>query len=244
MRRGRGKVGWTRWASRVAYRRLARPVLFRIGRGDAETAHHRTLAALSRVSRSGPAAAVPWAASAVAHPSPAHGVRRRLPVRGGPGRRDGQGRRRAEGLARTGFRVRRGRHGHRARPAGQPAAAAVPAAPNPSRSSTGWASTTPGPAQLAGRLTRDRPDRCAAGHLARQVEGHPGRAAVGDYLTSLRAVYPYADYIAVNVSSPNTPGLRILQDERPLDELLGALTAEAGSLAWSSTGRPRRCRCW
>ena len=48
----------------------------------------------------------------------------------------------------------------------------------------------------------------------------PVEAAVGDYLTSLRAVYPYADYIAVNVSSPNTPGLRGLQDRGPLDELL------------------------
>jgi dihydroorotate dehydrogenase len=55
--------------------------------------------------------------------------------------------------------------------------------------------------------------------------------AVGDYLTSLRAVYRFADYIAVNVSSPNTPGLRGLQDREPLDELLGALTSEAGSIA-------------
>jgi dihydroorotate dehydrogenase len=62
--------------------------------------------------------------------------------------------------------------------------------------------------------------------------------AVGDYLTSLRAVYPYADYIAVNVSSPNTPGLRTLQDRGPLDELLAALTAEAGSLAWNEHERP------
>ena len=46
-------------------------------------------------------------------------------------------------------------------------------------------------------------------------------------------MYQYADYIAVNVSSPNTPGLRGLQDRGPLDELLGALTAEAGSLAWT-----------
>jgi dihydroorotate dehydrogenase len=36
------------------------------------------------------------------------------------------------------------------------------------------------------------------------------------------------------VSSPNTPGLRQLQDRGPLDELLAALTTEAGSLAWSS----------
>jgi len=50
--------------------------------------------------------------------------------------------------------------------------------------------------------------------------------AVEDYLTSLRAVSPYADYIAINVSSPNTPGLRTLQDKGFLSELTGALVAE------------------
>ncbi len=53
--------------------------------------------------------------------------------------------------------------------------------------------------------------------------------AVDDYLYSLRALRPYADYVAVNVSSPNTAGLRALQDRAALDELLGALRAEAGT---------------
>src|SRR5207248_1162978 len=52
--------------------------------------------------------------------------------------------------------------------------------------------------------------------------------SVEDYLYSLRVLRPYADYVAVNVSSPNTPGLRALQDRAALDELLGALRAEAG----------------
>jgi dihydroorotate dehydrogenase len=47
--------------------------------------------------------------------------------------------------------------------------------------------------------------------------------AVEDYLTSFNLVRPYADYIAVNVSSPNTPGLRSLQDKAHLDGLLTAL---------------------
>jgi dihydroorotate dehydrogenase len=47
--------------------------------------------------------------------------------------------------------------------------------------------------------------------------------AIGDYLTSLRALYPYGDYFAVNVSSPNTPGLRGLQDRDRLDALLAEL---------------------
>jgi dihydroorotate dehydrogenase len=47
--------------------------------------------------------------------------------------------------------------------------------------------------------------------------------ATADYLASLDALYPYADYFAVNVSSPNTPGLRALQERDRLDGLLAAL---------------------
>jgi dihydroorotate dehydrogenase len=56
----------------------------------------------------------------------------------------------------------------------------------------------------------------------------PVEHAVQDYLVSVRAVSGLADYLAVNVSSPNTPGLRSLQDAGPLRELLGAVVAEAG----------------
>jgi dihydroorotate dehydrogenase len=44
----------------------------------------------------------------------------------------------------------------------------------------------------------------------------PNESAVNDYLVSLDAVYPVADYIVLNVSSPNTPGLRDLQSESAL----------------------------
>lgn len=44
-----------------------------------------------------------------------------------------------------------------------------------------------------------------------------------DYLLCMDKVYPYADYIAVNISSPNTPGLRSLQYGDALNELLAAL---------------------
>jgi dihydroorotate dehydrogenase len=43
----------------------------------------------------------------------------------------------------------------------------------------------------------------------------------------MRALRRFADYVAINVSSPNTPGLRGLQDRRLLDELVAALQAEA-----------------
>ena len=51
--------------------------------------------------------------------------------------------------------------------------------------------------------------------------------AVSDYEYSTKALAPVADYIAVNVSSPNTPGLRSLQDVDQLEPILVAVTREA-----------------
>jgi dihydroorotate dehydrogenase len=48
--------------------------------------------------------------------------------------------------------------------------------------------------------------------------------AAEDYLTSFRRLADHADYLVLNVSSPNTPNLRQLQDESRLRELLGAIT--------------------
>ncbi|MGH3624653.1 MAG: quinone-dependent dihydroorotate dehydrogenase, partial [Sciscionella sp.] len=59
----------------------------------------------------------------------------------------------------------------------------------------------------------------------------PNDQAVEDYRDSLRRLYRHGDYFAVNVSSPNTPGLRALQDRAALAELITALRAEAESLA-------------
>lgn len=47
--------------------------------------------------------------------------------------------------------------------------------------------------------------------------------AITDYITGLQTVYPYADYITVNISSPNTQGLRDLQQRDALIQLLSAL---------------------
>lgn len=52
-----------------------------------------------------------------------------------------------------------------------------------------------------------------------------------DYLACLRRVYPHASYVAVNISSPNTPGLRELQNAAELDQLLAALKSEQKALA-------------
>lgn len=59
----------------------------------------------------------------------------------------------------------------------------------------------------------------------------PVEQAVSDYLLCLRGVYPLADYVVVNLSSPNTPGLRSLQFGAQLEALLTTLKAEQAQLA-------------
>lgn len=59
----------------------------------------------------------------------------------------------------------------------------------------------------------------------------PAENAAEDYLQGLDAVYPFADYITINLSSPNTPGLRDLQFGAPLDALLAALVERRKILA-------------
>lgn len=59
----------------------------------------------------------------------------------------------------------------------------------------------------------------------------PMSRAVDDYLACLAGVYPHADYVTVNVSSPNTAGLRDLQGEAALDALLAALRSRRSELA-------------
>ena len=59
----------------------------------------------------------------------------------------------------------------------------------------------------------------------------PNELALDDYRTALRAVYAHADYVTINVSSPNTPGLRALQEGGQLEALLQALKHEQTVLA-------------
>lgn len=59
----------------------------------------------------------------------------------------------------------------------------------------------------------------------------PIENATDDYLICLAGVYPHADYVTVNISSPNTKNLRALQSDEALDQLLGALTRKRAELA-------------
>lgn len=73
--------------------------------------------------------------------------------------------------------------------------------------------------------------RCPIGINIGKNRDTPLERAVEDYLAALRAAYLPADYIAVNISSPNTAGLRDLQNQENLEELLRALKAEQEMLA-------------
>lgn len=58
----------------------------------------------------------------------------------------------------------------------------------------------------------------------------PNEQATADYLRCFRLLAPLADYVVVNISSPNTPGLRELSRREPLEALLRALQAERSRL--------------
>jgi dihydroorotate dehydrogenase len=59
--------------------------------------------------------------------------------------------------------------------------------------------------------------------------------AVADYVAGVYALAPLADYLVINVSSPNTPGLRALQDREPLRELLTAVLEVRGEMCLKRT---------
>lgn len=59
----------------------------------------------------------------------------------------------------------------------------------------------------------------------------PIERATDDYLIGLAGVYPHADYVTVNISSPNTKNLRALQSDEALDALLGAIAGKREALA-------------
>jgi dihydroorotate dehydrogenase len=88
-------------------------------------------------------------------------------------------------------------------------------------------------------LRRPRPEGAVVGVSLGKQKETPLADALDDYVTVMRAVYPYADYLAINVSSPNTPGLRALQGGRYLGQLLAGIHAESVALAGQHGLSPR-----
>ncbi len=69
------------------------------------------------------------------------------------------------------------------------------------------------------RLIRRKSNLIIGGNLGKN-KITPNEEALQDYLISFRALFDYVDYFVVNVSSPNTPNLRDLQEKKPLEDLL------------------------
>lgn len=87
-----------------------------------------------------------------------------------------------------------------------------------------------GAVHAAPRLARERSrrDRPVIGANIGKTRTVAFEEATGDYLESTRILAPHADYLVVNVSSPNTPGLRGLQERDRLGPLLSAVRDAAG----------------
>ena len=86
-----------------------------------------------------------------------------------------------------------------------------------------------GAAAFVRRVEQQRPD-CVLGVSIGKSKITPLTEATEDYLASFELVYKVADYIAVNVSSPNTPQLRELQQSEQLASLLAALQSHRSEL--------------
>ena len=93
-----------------------------------------------------------------------------------------------------------------------------------------------GAAQLAENIRQRRPD-CVLGVNIGKSRSTAIENAIPDYLASFEAIYDIADYIAINVSSPNTPNLRELQRPEMLTELLSNLQQRNDEIAERNSRR-------
>ncbi|MGO1971700.1 MAG: quinone-dependent dihydroorotate dehydrogenase [Propionibacteriaceae bacterium] len=214
-----------------AYRRLLRPLLFR---SPAEEVHDRTLAALARVSATpGLSAALGLLLRTRSQPVDVAGIRFRGPVGLAAGLDKDARAVRAWGA--LGFsHVELGTVTAQPQPGNaQPRMFRMPASGaviNRMGFNNAGALAMSERLEAAGVRRGNRAAGIPLGVSLGKTRTTPLAEAVEDYLVSLRRLAPYADYVAVNVSSPNTPGLRSLQDGRQLNDLLGALTTEARRL--------------
>jgi dihydroorotate dehydrogenase len=219
----------------LGYQKLLRPALFRAYDGDAEQVHDRTLSAIAALARNRPALALAAVLCARnRHPVEVAGIR--FPGLVGL----------AAGMDKNGEAVR----SWAALGFGHAELGTVTANPQPGNERPRLF-RQPASHALVNRMGFNNhgapalADRLTAAGIARgnMAAGIPIGISIGkskitplaeaaeDYLFSLRLLIPFADYLAINISSPNTPGLRTLQDAPALRELLAALVAETWRLA-------------
>ena len=92
-----------------------------------------------------------------------------------------------------------------------------------------------GGAEVARHLAASLPVPMRVGVNLGKNKDTPNERAADDYLRALEMLHPYADYIVINVSSPNTAGLRALQEGRALRVLVEQVVGRAGALTTRKT---------
>src|SRR5262249_34787529 len=211
------------------YERFVRPVLFSL---DAETAHHLTIRLLRNASHSGPALRVLKSLQPPSKPKTLFGINFPNPIG------------LAAGLDKNGVALPAwAALGFGFIEIGTVTAKAQPGNPKPR------IFRLPAQQALINRLgfNNDGADAIAHRLAALRESGRwpavpvginigksratPIERATDDYLYSFRMLRDFADYATLNVSSPNTPGLRELQEPEKLSELLYAIGEEAGTAA-------------
>ncbi len=219
----------------MLFDKIVRPALYGVSRNDPEVVHERTIAALARLSRVSPALGALRRVYRTDDPVTLLGLR--FPNRVGL----------AAGMDKNG----RALHAWPALGFGFVEVGTVTRHPQPGndkpRLFTLPASdaiinrmgfNNAGAEALATRLAQGGKPPVPLGISIGKSKVTALEDAVEDYRFSLRALHPYADYFAINVSSPNTPGLRALQDKAALAELLRELRATSGELAGDAEPTP------
>ncbi len=225
----------------MLYERMIRPALFRMGGGDPEVIHERLLRALAAVSASPALTRAVGAACARIQPVPAtagrevFGLRFPNPIGLAAGfDKNGVA---VPALAALGFGfIEIGTVTRYPQP-GNPHPRLF-RVPSDAALLNRMGFNNHGAEEVAARLARMSRSLVPLGISLGKSKVTPLDDALDDYRGSLDLLYPYGDYFAVNVSSPNTPGLRALQERDRLAALLDALVAQLATRAIAE-GRTR-----
>ncbi|HEY7340061.1 MAG TPA: quinone-dependent dihydroorotate dehydrogenase [Ktedonobacterales bacterium] len=210
----------------MIYRHLLRPALFNVAGRDAEAIHERVLGMLARVSESprmtralAQFAALAWPGD-LGRPREVFGLHFPHPI--GLAAGFDKNARAIPALAALGFGfIEIGTITQQAQP-GNPRPRLF-RLPSDEALINRMGFNNDGADAIARRLARQPEATVPLGISLGKSKATPLEDAVADYLASLDRLHPWADYFAVNVSSPNTPGLRALQERDRLDALLAAL---------------------
>ncbi|MGQ0466739.1 MAG: quinone-dependent dihydroorotate dehydrogenase [Sporichthyaceae bacterium] len=217
------------------YEKTLRKAMFRLGGGDAEAAHHRAIDSLGKLGSSAAARRILAKAPRVDAPVDVFGIR--FPNAVGL----------AAGMDKDAVAIPAwGALGFGFVEVGTVTWHAQPGNPKPRLfrlveseaivNRMGF--NNHGAAAMAARLEALGKAPIPVGISLGKSKATPVEEATADYLNSLELLLPCADYVAVNVSSPNTPGLRSLQDKGALDELLAALRGYTVTAAGPTGPKP------